>query len=230
MREREIRLERTDLAFLRNRWQDVCIGLGLNDKPGQTETSVFERTIKPYTERKGFRNLDQPNFMLRLLSQYRSRLKDPLDVDFAVFFRGVCYVAGSFRNEEDSARFAQVHLAFMGADNRLISNVSGLIMATRDHRVVPGEDSDRAYFLDCERAIMGTDEASYREYAKRTALDSQQLGPVQFVWERLVFLQGLVGRRIFSTGEMHKRFHSRAQANIEREIIELNLIRRTLGH
>jgi len=216
--ERDVRLETADLVVLGNRWQNACSKFGLKDRAGAGQSTVFEKVARTYLQRPGYHNLDHLSFMFRLLDQYRGNLRNPAVLDLAVFFHELCYFPRSARNEEDSARLSKVHLYSMGARDALMESISDLILATKEHKVVNGARDDLAYFLDSDMAILGADKESYRKYAVGVALDFKVVGIAHYADNRQRFLKGLQNKRIFSTDEMHARFHDAAQKNIKEEV------------
>src|SRR3990167_7323862 len=217
MAEREIRLEKANVVELRDRWRRACDVFSLSGVGVPKIMSSFDKIATQYT-REGYHNLDHLSFMLKLLDNYRPILRNSAVVDFAVFFHDVVYISGSKINEEKSAFYAQDILFSMGAGFVTVDEVNRLITASKDHEVEEGARDDTHFFLDADMAILGSDEESYKRYREGVAKDYESIDPKLYLEGRLAFLRGLVDKRIFSTDEMHQRFHERAQANIKSEI------------
>jgi len=217
MAEREIRLEKANAVELRDRWCRICDDFSLRGAGIPEIMSSFDKVAAQYA-REGYHNLDHLSFMFRLLDNYRSMMQNHAIVDFAVFFHDVVYIPGSTIDEEKNALYARDMLFSMGTGFTTVDEVNRLITASKDHVVEAGARDDLHFFLDADMAILGSDKESYKRYRKGVAKDYDSIDPKLYLQGRLAFLRELVGKRIFSTDEMHQRFHQRAQTNIGTEI------------
>ena len=89
------------------------------------------------------------------------------EVFLALLFHDAIYVVGSPTNEERSAaeakRLLEIHSSIGPAQ---IGRISQYILATRDHRLPPGESpGDLQVTLDIDMSILGAAPDVYRDYA-----------------------------------------------------------------
>lgn len=162
----------------------------------------------------------------------------PPNVFLALVFHDAIYLAGHEDNEARSADLSTTELerhSNLGASD--IAEIRRMILATRDHRVDPGEASrDLRAVVDIDMSILGATEERYREYAEdvRREYCPGVTTARRYRIGRSMFLKGLFeGGAIYSTGEGAARWEASARRNVAWEIgqlgAEMGVFERVIG-
>ncbi len=143
----------------------------------------------------------------------------PREVFCAILFHDAVYVAGRSDNEELSARLATQQLSrFLPGEGLQLPRIEELIRLTARHGTLTAADvdSDAAYFLDCDMAILGSAPAQFAAY--NAAIEEEYQGHVPSVLYRLGrlrFLTRLVASpRIYLSEFFHARLEAQARENL----------------
>ena len=95
--------------------------------------------------------------------QIKTYLDDPLSVELAIWFHDVIYNPQAHDNEQQSADYMQRMLKnVLGAEQ--IAKLYAWILATKAH--APTVDTDLAYLLDIDLAILASDPMRFAEYER----------------------------------------------------------------
>ncbi|HJY78040.1 MAG TPA: hypothetical protein VKE95_15495 [Burkholderiales bacterium] len=144
----------------------------------------------------------------------------------ALLFHDAVYVAGRKDNE---ARSAALAIEVLRRDARVeageLQAVERMILATRDHRLAPGEhDAAVALVLDVDMSVLGAAPQTYRRYAEgvRAEYVPAAASATQFAAGRMAFLSRLLGPEpVFHTAQGFARWERAARENVARELAEL---------
>jgi predicted metal-dependent HD superfamily phosphohydrolase len=141
----------------------------------------------------------------------------PAETFLALLYHDAIYLAGKHDNEDRSARFAEVQLG----DVRHVDHgqVSQLIRLTGRHgKMAIGDvDQDAALFLDCDMAILGSDQAAFDDYEAGIASEYAAIPVELYRAGRRRFLERLLeAPRIFLSEDFHQRLDGRARSNLTR--------------
>lgn len=140
---------------------------------------------------------------------------DPTLAALAAWFHDAVY-DGAADDEERCARWAERALPAAYADE-----VARLVRMTADHR--PAEDDPTAAALsDADLGILAAPRERYDAYVAGVRADFAHVGDDGFRAGRAAVLRDLVGRaHLFSTLQARELWAEAAQANLERELAEL---------
>jgi predicted metal-dependent HD superfamily phosphohydrolase len=144
-------------------------------------------------------------------------------IELAVFFHDAIYdpapAADQPDNETASAAFATAACGLMALPDDLITEVSALILSTRDHRP---SGREQEVLCDADLAILASDPATYDVYRRAVRVEYGHLDDATFSRGRHEVLDGLLARdRIYTTSVMHDRGESAARSNLRRELAAL---------
>lgn len=130
--------------------------------------------------------------LFRLLEMVEERLECLPAVILAVAFHDSVYNPQRKDNELRSAQL--MRRMTKGLDLFWVERADSIILATADHQLPPGFDrsSDAAYFLDMDRAVLGSPPERYQRYAAQVHAEYGHLTPEQWRAGRSQFLQSLL--------------------------------------
>jgi predicted metal-dependent HD superfamily phosphohydrolase len=137
--------------------------------------------------------------------------QQPQETFLAVLFHDAVYEAGRTDNEERSAAL----FARLCGENPRVAQLIGL--TARHGKLTPADvDEEAARFLDCDMAILGSAPEVFARYEEQIAREyAPVVGPDGYAAGRRRFLSGLLEKeRIFLSPDFHRRFDSRARANV----------------
>jgi len=178
-----------------------------------------------------YHNLEHYRYVLNLFESVKSKLTDPESVDIALSFHDVIYdpKEASGVNETRSANF--MHECLDGlVKPETLARAEKIILATANScGATPLDvDSDTAYALDCDLAILGESPEKYLEYEQAIRKEYSFCDFETYRQGRIEFLENLLSRpKIFYTELFQSTREKQARTNIENEIIKLKF--RQLG-
>lgn len=193
------------------------------DFPKQKKSALEEGFIEihqRYSESvRAYHNLTHLNNLFLLRNQYQDQIKDPFVLSLAIWYHDVIYNPRRRDNEEKSAQFAQDRLSDWGVEGAVVEQVVAMIRATAHHLDVTTEsESDLAFFLDFDLAILGSTPEAYAHYA---AAVRQEYGHVPgFLYRRgrkKVLRYFLAAEQLFRT-EPFLALEKQARINLKREL------------
>ena len=144
-----------------NRWNELWKKLGTT----KNMESLYYQIIKAYSEKnRAYHNISHVEQCLNEFDQVKDRLKNPEEVELAIWFHDVIYNPKSISNEEESAEFAILELKKTEPINIRIDTVKGLILATKHDRSINTPDAE--YLVDIDISIFGYPPKIYKQYTK----------------------------------------------------------------
>lgn len=154
----------------------------------------------------------------RVADQFR-RLRP---VIYAALYHDAIYDPKRKDNEALSAELAKSELASL-VDAAELDVIGELILATAHHgSTLDEEHPDVGLFLDCDSAILGADEARYREYAAGVRREYAHVSKLLYRLGRGKFLKGMLKRStLFHTPWFEARYGERARLNLRAELKSL---------
>jgi predicted metal-dependent HD superfamily phosphohydrolase len=156
------------------------------------------------------------------LETIRARLTLPDEVHAACLFHDAIYIAGRNDNEERSAAAfadaAQRHASLKPLNEEVVRR---LILLTAEHgKLERGDVSpDEALFLDCDMAILASDDARFDLYECQIREEYGHLPRFLYRRGRRRFLERLLhSERIYLSQHFHDRFDALARCNLRRAL------------
>jgi predicted metal-dependent HD superfamily phosphohydrolase len=165
-----------------------------------------------------FHNLSHIHDCLHRFDEVASMLTDPDAVELALWFHDAIYVPSDPQNERLSA---ELFLAqSIGATPVFRRRVCGLILATRHQG--PSLTNDRRFIEDIDLAGFGDTWEHFMQEGALLREEFAALSDVQYHTGQVCFLARLKNRPwFFSTDYFRDRYEAKAQANLERLLLEL---------
>lgn len=203
------------METLQEKWNAVFF-----KEPQDLIHSIFRRLVKSYQSRtRHYHNLDHLTAMLGLSDSYASHLQQKDVVDLAIFYHDVIYNPLRKDNEERSARQAVRELSKLQLPKEKIQLIETYILATKTHDLQGFDsESDLAYFLDFDLAVLGADREIYETYAHNIRSEYHIYPDFMYNTGRSKVLQHFLDKpSIYFTAAFRADRETRAKENMERE-------------
>jgi predicted metal-dependent HD superfamily phosphohydrolase len=152
----------------------------------------------------------------------RPFVKEPIDVELALWLHDVIYDTHRSDNEEASAQWAQSHLLAAGVVPATVNRVIELIQLTK--HVDEPSDEDGALLLDIDLAILGADPERFAEYEGQVRQEYQWVPWPAFCMGRSQILRAFLQRpSIYRTDFFRARLEAQARINLAASLDRLTL-------
>jgi predicted metal-dependent HD superfamily phosphohydrolase len=228
-----------NLSKLARSWQQCWPDLAGSIDPSvqrskqQEIERVFQLLVAAYTQPdRHYHNLHHIDNLLTIIDRDLLALQDPISVSLAVWFHDFIYDSQVSDNEIQSANAARellinidrIDASLTPQIQPRIDRVEQLILATHGHQIDP-DDPDLGIFLDADLAILGTDPATYRDYARSIRREYSWVSDTDYRTGRSHVLASFLDRnRLYCTDLLFTELESIARLNLESEIASLRLI------
>eukprot|EP00762_Andalucia_godoyi_P001844 ANDGO_05991.mRNA.1 hypothetical protein H310_02276 len=220
-----------DLMFLRARWANVCVDIGVSDESAAEWWSLFQQR---YAEpSRHYHNWSHVFHLYALHREFAGLaiVSNSILLELCILFHDLVYDAKSKSNEEDSVVLLGEFFKIPGmnlaeSDKQWVAET---IRATKMHLGwTPNEAwtveqvADTLVFLDFDMQILGSPRRVYEEYAANVRKEYSHVTDADFQRGRLAFLKSVLGASaIFRTPVIQHAFETQARANISWEVTEL---------
>ena len=144
--------------------------------------------------------------------QIKTYLDDTLSVELAIWFHDVIYNPQAHDNEQQSADYMQRMLEnVLGAEQ--IAKIYAWILATKTH--APTADTDLAYLLDIDLAILASDPMRFAEYERQIQQEYAWVEPSLYVKKRQQVLRHFLETQpLYQTPFFQKCYEHQAKQNL----------------
>lgn len=144
--------------------------------------------------------------------QIKTYLDDTLFVELAIWFHDVIYNPQAHDNEQQSADCMQQMLKnVLGAEQ--IAKIYAWILATKAHAQTV--DTDLAYLLDIDLAILASDPVRFAEYERQIRQEYAWVEPSLYVKKRQQVLRHFLETQpLYQTPFFQKRYERLAKQNL----------------
>ncbi|TNE58973.1 MAG: hypothetical protein EP344_09475 [Bacteroidetes bacterium] len=169
-----------------------------------------------------YHNLEHLQELFAHFHQNIKELIHPDLVAFALFFHDLIYVPGRQDNESRSADQAVRHLDELGLPADDTGWVAACIRATQTHTLPDASDTDMAWVLDFDLAILGTEWERYQEYSRKIRQEYRIFPDLLYKPGRRRVLEKLLKRpSLYHMESFRVKYESVARENILRELLLL---------
>jgi len=205
------------ITALQLKWFDLASKYA-EDK--NTIATYWDDILKHYSgKNRYYHNLSHIQNMLAQAEDAKTHIEDFDVLCFAIWYHDFIYKSTKKDNEEKSAFFAQKHLKSLNLKEKRIKNVENLIISTKKHQIILGENEDNAYLLDFDLSILGTDWKTYYSYTQHIRKEYKIYPDFMYKPGRKKVLQTFLERETLYFTESYKmRFENQARENILKEI------------
>lgn len=192
---------------------------------GSSATFNWSEIEKAYATR-AYHNLDHLREMISHLVAASPSLKVTTRREaifgIALIYHDVVYRAGSKDNERRSADWAESDLRSAGASTEEKDYCRRLIMATKAHIPVGGNQADQALLVDLDLAVLARDSDGYDVYAKAVRKEFSIYPDFLYKPGRRKALKHFLEQpTIYHTPHFQHCFEAIARKNILRELAGL---------
>lgn len=159
---------------------------------------------------------------LQHLDMVRPLLQEPVAVELALWFHDAIYDPRAKNNEQRSAEFARTALLACQLDAALVAQVEKLILLTRHIAAPEGADTDAAFLLDIDLAILGAEPALYGRYEQWVRQEYAHVPRWLYRWGRKRLLRRFLHQPcLYSTGHFRQQLEAQARHNLHQAIKNL---------
>jgi predicted metal-dependent HD superfamily phosphohydrolase len=176
---------------------------------------------------RAYHNVVHVAHLIDLTEQHLPAALSRTKVLWCCFFHDAIYDPLSSHNEENSA---ELWMEFVQAIEppeitpAAAAEVRDWILATKHHlQTTPAAESELAYFLDFDLAILGSEPARYEEYAAAIRHEYQHVSEADFCSKRAQILRGFLEHPfLYFTPRFRDLLGERAILNLRHEIEQLD--------
>ncbi len=159
-----------------------------------------------------YHTLEHLEFIYKELSGFK--LSNSLE--FAIFFHDIIYSVKSGKNEENSAIYAQKILSKLYVSKNIISEVSNIIIDTKDH--IPRNNTSKL-LLDADLAHLAKDYIDYKKDSAKIRKEYSIFDDETFYNGRVKILKSfLLKDKIYTLPYFYNKYEVKARENILKEI------------
>ncbi len=184
--------------------------------------TFWQELLKNYEGKKRYyHNLSHISELLQFYYEFESTIIKKEVVLFAIFYHDIIYDVKKNDNEEKSADFAKQRMFDLSIQTEKIELVYNYIVASKHHKI-ENNDTDLAFFLDFDMAILGKDWSNYLKY-------TQKIRKEYSIYPNILYRKGrkkalshfLENKKIYKTEVFFNRFEKQARENMQKELDEL---------
>jgi predicted metal-dependent HD superfamily phosphohydrolase len=196
------------------RWQQLCATSGVRDE----DSREYRRVVAAYGEPgRYYHNLQHIGECLAEFDAVRALVKQPLLVEWALWFHDVVYDSKAGDNEERSAEAARHFLANGGMNPADVEVVTQLVIMTKHHNT--GADVDPQIIVDVDLSILGREETRFFEYEDAIRKEYAWVEEGLFRKKRAEILERFLQReRLYATDFFRDKYEAQARRNLEKSI------------
>jgi predicted metal-dependent HD superfamily phosphohydrolase len=199
---------------LRFRWREVW-----QTVTGSDGDPIFDDLQIRYAEpHRAYHTLEHVGECLLHLDSARHLLKQPVEVELAVWFHDAVYDPRRTDNEEQSAQLARRVLLPEGIETSVVERVMELIrLTTHEHDYLEG---DAALMCDIDLAILGAEPKRFDRYDRAIRQEYVWVPEEIFRRERGKLLARFLDRpHIYHTPFSRDRLEKQARENLARAML-----------
>jgi predicted metal-dependent HD superfamily phosphohydrolase len=200
-----------------DRWNKLWKSLGAA-KDGE---DLFYQLINAYNDKnRAYHNISHIKHCLNEFDQIKYRLKNPKEVELAIWFHDVIYDPKSVSNEEESAEFTILELKKSEAPCISIDMVKHFILATKHDRSINTPDSE--YLVDIDISIFGYPPKIYMDYEKNIRKEYEWVPEAIYRKKRKELLISFLSRgKIYYTNFFSNKYELQSRSNLKAAIKSL---------
>jgi len=180
---------------------------------------VFDALVAAHSApERHYHNLEHLGDMFRVVGRLAAQVRDPNELQLAVWFHDAVYDSRGKDNEKRSGELAVDLLGPIGVPASALDRVVQMIWATAHTGAAPAT-RDTAVLLDADLAILGAAEERYARYAADVRKEYAWVPDAQYRAGRAAVLQRFLSApRIYHTQLVFEEGEARARANLAREL------------
>jgi predicted metal-dependent HD superfamily phosphohydrolase len=200
-----------------NRWNNLWKSLGI----ANNGEDLFYQLINAYNEKnRAYHNINHIKLCLNEFDQVKERLKNPTEVELAIWFHDVIYDPKLSNNEEESAKLAVLMLDNYEATCIRIDIVKDLILATKHDKSINTPDSE--YLVDIDISIFGYPPKIYMDYEKNIRKEYEWVPEAIYRKKRKELLISFLSRgKIYYTNFFSNKYELQSRSNLKAAIKSL---------
>jgi predicted metal-dependent HD superfamily phosphohydrolase len=198
-------------------WLATWKALGVETPDDGLYEELVARYSDPERHSHTLQHLDE---CFARLAESRHLAEHAHEIELALWFHDGIYDVRRQDNEEQSAAWAEEVSLRVGLSPEIAARIRDLIVATK-HDAIP-DSVDSRLLVDIDLAILGAPAERFDEYERQVRQEYAWVPDTLFRNKRREILQAFLARPyLFSTGDFHAKYETRARTNLERSITAL---------
>jgi len=199
----------------RDRWNELCRGAA------KGTTHWYDRLLEFYSEpNRCYHNCQHISDCLNKFESVRDVAREPLAVEFAIWFHDAIYNPRAADNEERSAELAAQFIKETGVAREVKPAVIQLILATKHHDGTFHRDA--ALMVDIDLSIFGQTPEQFWKYEEQIRAEYEWVPENIFATKRAEILERFLSReKIFGTEFFFSKYEARARINLAESVRRL---------
>jgi predicted metal-dependent HD superfamily phosphohydrolase len=166
-----------------------------------------------------YHNFSHIDAMLKQAEIYKEAIENHDAFLFAIWYHDIIYKPTKQDNEVQSAVLAKKRLKKLHLEQNTLENIEQLIISTKKHKILLGENFDNAFLLDIDLSILGSDWKTYQKYTENIRKEYRVYPSFIYNKGRKQVLQTFLEREtLFFTHPYQSKFETQARKNILQEI------------
>lgn len=173
----------------------------------------LEKLLHAYQEpQRAYHQVQHIVECLTLFEKVQSQIEDGFALQLAIFFHDVVYQPRSSSNEQDSALWMRQQLVGALPETQL-DKIANWILATQQHATT--SDSDLAYLLDIDLAILGSSPARFTDYQQQIRKEYAWVDELIYQEKRhAVLRQFYLTQPLYQTRYFQQHYEQQAKTNL----------------
>ncbi len=207
---------------MKKRFIELWEKMGASQNPEEE----FERVVKLYKNPKRFYHTLNGHIKNCLIEFdfIKSSIKNPLQIEFSIWYHDVIYDTHSKTNEEDSSNLAYKVCIENNLAKNFSKKISKLILFTK-HNLEP-KDGDTKILLDIDLSRLGKPFEEFNKDSENIRKEYSWVLEKEYKEDRIKVLKSFLERKnIYYNNFFREKYESQARQNLEKsiEILSSNL-------
>lgn len=198
------------------RWSRLMSNWGFGQHP-----ETYDQLVSFYSQKhRHYHTLEHIAACLKHVDTCVAQMKNPREVELALWFHDAIYEPLSAKNELKSAEWATSFLLANGTDADTVSRIYRLIMATTHD--APIQTQDESILVDIDLSILGADPHTYDSFEKAIRAEYKSVPLFIYKRKRAAVLRGFLERdRIYRHEPFFTEREQQARRNLAKAVDNL---------
>lgn len=207
-------LSNEDFIFLKLNWANFLSNAPIYEAKDQEFKFILQNYQEPSRE---YHNLLHIKEALLDFEEIRTLLKNPLEIQMAIWYHDIIYDSTKSDNEERSGKIGLEKARKFGFSSIFGKRVHDLILVTKDHLL--SENPDSKYFIDIDLGILGKNKFRFNEYERCIRKEYSQYPDEIYKKGRIKILKDFLGREpLYQTDYFRKKYEKNAKKNLQKRV------------
>jgi predicted metal-dependent HD superfamily phosphohydrolase len=202
---------------LKDRWRRFWKAAGAVGDPASPWKALSSGYSEPH---RAYHTIRHIGHCLEEFDEVRREAKDPVAVEWALWYHDVIYDTHARDNEERSALLAEATMSAAGLSREQARRAGDLIRVSTHRK--SASDPDGRLFADVDLAILGRPPEEFAEYERQVRREYDWVPEAEFRAGRAPILETFLDRfSIFMTPHFQEKYEKQARMNLTASLLVL---------